>query len=57
MSNAAMWAGTAGNKFRQAARASDDPVIMLLAERLTALAEAIGDRDHEIDSVRMQLQQ
>jgi hypothetical protein len=33
-------AGTAANKFRKAAKASDDPAITLIAEGLTALAEA-----------------
>jgi hypothetical protein len=41
MSNAAAWAGTAGNKFRQAAKASNDPATTLIAEGLTALAKAI----------------
>jgi hypothetical protein len=37
MSNAAPWAATAGNKFREAARSTE-----LLAEGLTALTEAFG---------------
>ncbi len=32
MSNAASWASTAGNKFRQAAKTSSDPATTLLAE-------------------------
>jgi hypothetical protein len=45
MSNAAAWAGTAGNKFRQAARESTSTVTTLLAEGLTALAEAVRELD------------
>jgi hypothetical protein len=48
MGNAAGWAGTAGNKFRQAARESTNPTTTLLAEGLTALAEAIRDLDQEL---------
>ena len=49
MSTAAAWAAGAGNKFRQAARQSTDPVTTLLAEgRLTALAEAIRDLDLQV---------
>jgi uncharacterized protein YukE len=52
MSNAASWAGTAGNKFRQAARESTNPVTTLLAEGLTALAEAVRELDQELEHVR-----
>jgi uncharacterized protein YukE len=52
MSNAAAWAGTAGNKFRQAARESTSAVTTLLAEGLTALAEAIRELDQELENVR-----
>jgi hypothetical protein len=51
MSNAASWAGTAGNKFRQAAKASNDPTAKLLAEGLTALAEAVRELDQELGNV------
>jgi hypothetical protein len=47
MSNAASWAGTAGNKFRQVARESTNPTTVLLAEGLPALAEAIRELDRE----------
>jgi hypothetical protein len=43
MSNAAPWATTAGNKFREAARSTDNPTTKLLAEGLTALTEALGE--------------
>ncbi len=52
MSNAAAWAGTAGNKFRQAARESTNPVTALLAEGLTALAEAIRELDLQVEKHR-----
>ena len=40
MSNAAPWAATAGNKFREVARTTENPTTKLLAEGLTALTEA-----------------
>jgi hypothetical protein len=49
MSNAAPWAVSAGNKFREVARQTDNPTTKLLAEGLTHLAEAV--RDLEIKSV------
>jgi hypothetical protein len=52
MGNAAMWAGSAGNKFRQAARESTNPVTTLLAEGLTALAEAIRELDQEVGNIQ-----
>ena len=50
VSTAAAWAAGAGNKFRQAARESTDPVTVLLAEGLTYLAEAIRDLDLRTES-------
>jgi hypothetical protein len=52
MSNATAWAGTAGNKFRQAARESANPVTTLLAEGLIALAEAVRELDEDLGNVR-----
>jgi hypothetical protein len=52
VSNAASWAGTAGNKFRQAARDTSDPTIKLLAEGLTSLAEAVKELDRVLEQVR-----
>lgn len=43
MSDAAAWAVTAANKFREAERTTENPTTKLLAEGLTALAEAIRD--------------
>jgi hypothetical protein len=55
MSNAAMCAGTAGNKFRQAARESTNATTILLAEGLTALAEAVRELDQELRNVQQQV--
>jgi hypothetical protein len=44
MSNAAPWASTAGNKFREVARSTENPTTKLLAEGLTALTEATMGR-------------
>ena len=54
MSNAASWAVTAGNKFREVARTTDNPTAKLLAEGLTALAEALRELDQELRNVRQQ---
>jgi hypothetical protein len=43
--NAAVWATSAGNKFRQVARETENPTTKLLAEGLTYLSEAIRDLD------------
>jgi hypothetical protein len=43
MSNAASWAATAGNKFREVSRSTENPSTRLLAEGLTALAEAVRE--------------
>jgi len=45
MSNAAPWAATAGNKFREVARTTENPTTKLLAEGLTALTEALRELD------------
>jgi hypothetical protein len=55
MSNAAAWAGTAGNKFRQAARESTNPTTVLIAEGLTALAEAIRELDLQVEKGRREV--
>jgi hypothetical protein len=49
------WAGTAANKFRQAAKASDDPATTLIAEGLTALAEAVRDLGQEQENLKQQV--
>ena len=45
MSNAAPSAATASNKFREAARTTENPTTKLIAEGLTALAEALRELD------------
>jgi hypothetical protein len=45
MSNAASWAVSAGNKFREVARTTENPTTKLLAEGLTYLSEAIRELD------------
>jgi hypothetical protein len=52
MRNAALWASTAGNKFREVARTTENPTTKLLAEGLTALAEAVRELDQELGSLR-----
>jgi len=47
-----MWAGSAGNKFREVARTTDNPTTKALAEGLTHLAEAIRELDRELETVR-----
>jgi hypothetical protein len=51
MSSAAPWASTAGNKFREAARSTENPTTKLLAEGLTALAEALRGLDAKLEKV------
>jgi hypothetical protein len=48
VSNAAPWAVTAGNKFREVARSTDNPTTKLLAEGLTALTEALRELDAKL---------
>jgi hypothetical protein len=45
MSNSAMWAMSAANKFREVARTTENPNTKVLAEGLTHLAEAIRALD------------
>jgi hypothetical protein len=51
MSNAAPWASTAGNKFREVARTTDNPTTKLLAEGLTALTKALRELDNKLEKV------
>jgi hypothetical protein len=55
MSNAAPWAATGGNKFREVARSTDNPTTKLLAEGLTALAEALRELDAKLETVEQQV--
>ncbi|HEX3284521.1 MAG TPA: hypothetical protein VHT50_07640 [Mycobacterium sp.] len=52
MSNAAPWAATAGNKFREVARTTDNPTTKLLAEGLTALTEAFREQDAKLEKMK-----
>jgi hypothetical protein len=51
MSTAAPWASTAGNKFREVARTTENSTTKLLAEGLTALTEAIRELDDNLGKV------
>ena len=51
MSNAAPWATTAGNKFREVARSTENPTTKLLAEGLTALTEALRELDSKLEAL------
>jgi hypothetical protein len=55
MSNSAPWATTAGNKFREVARTTDNPTTKLLAEGLTALTEALRELDAKLEKVDQQV--
>ncbi len=51
MSNAGSWAATASNKIREVSRSTENPTTKLLAEGLTALAEAVRELDQELRNV------
>lgn len=55
MTNAAPWAATAGNKFREVMRSTDNPTTKLLAEGLTALNEALRELDAKLETIDRQL--
>jgi hypothetical protein len=55
MSNASSWATTAGNKFREVSKSTENPTTKLLAEGLTALAEAVRELDRELGNVGQQV--
>lgn len=55
MSNAAPWASTAGNKFREVARTTDNPTTRALAEGLTALTEALRELDARLETMDKQM--
>lgn len=51
MGDAASWATTASNKFREVQRSSGSSTTELLAEGLSALAAAVRELDHQLDSL------
>jgi hypothetical protein len=51
MSNAASWAASAANKFREVTRTTENPTTKLLAEGLTQLSEAIRELQQELGSI------
>jgi hypothetical protein len=55
MSNAVPWATTAGNKFREVARTTDNPTTKLLAEGLTALTEALREPDDKLEKTEQRM--
>ena len=55
MSNAAPWASTAGNKFREVARTTENPTTKILAEGLTALTEALRELDAKLENIEQQV--
>jgi hypothetical protein len=55
MSNAAPWASTAGNKFHEVARITENPTTKLLADGLTALTEALRELDAKLKTVDQQV--
>lgn len=55
MSNAAPWAATASNKFREVARTTENPATKLLAEGLTALTEALRELDDRLGKIEQQV--
>jgi hypothetical protein len=55
MSNAAPWASTTGNTFREVARSTENRATKLLAEGLTALTEAIRELDDKLEKVAKEM--
>jgi hypothetical protein len=55
MSNAAHWAVSAGNKFREVARTTENPTTKLLAEGLTHLSEAVRELHQDLGSVETKI--
>ena len=54
MSKQAPWATTAGNKFREVARTTENSTTKLLSEGLTAITEALRELDAKLDEVEQQ---
>jgi hypothetical protein len=55
MGNSAQWAVSAGNKFREVARTTENPTTKLLAEGLTQLAEGVRELDQRVETLRREV--
>jgi 4-alpha-glucanotransferase len=55
MGNSAHWAVSAGNKFREVARTSENPTTKLLAEGLTHLSEAVRELQQELGLIETKI--
>jgi hypothetical protein len=55
MSNSAHWAVSAGNKFREVARTTENPTTKALAEGLTHLSEAVRELHQELEAVETKI--
>jgi hypothetical protein len=55
MSNSASWAVSAGNKFREVARTTENPTTKLLAEGLTHLSEAVRELHQELWTIETKI--
>jgi translation initiation factor 2B subunit (eIF-2B alpha/beta/delta family) len=55
MSNAASWAISAANEFREVQRSTETPTTKLLAEGLTHLSEAVRELHQELGSVQTKI--
>jgi hypothetical protein len=55
MSNAASWAVSAANKFREVARTTENPTTKALAEGLTHLSEAVRELHQELEAVETKI--
>jgi hypothetical protein len=55
MSNAASWAVSAANKFREVARTTENPTTKALAEGLTHLSEAVRELHQELEAVETEI--
>ncbi|MDT5109597.1 MAG: hypothetical protein QOE20_1487 [Mycobacterium sp.] len=55
MSNAASWAVSAANKFREVARTAENPTTKALAEGLTHLSEAVRELHQELEAVETKI--
>jgi hypothetical protein len=55
MSSSSAWAVSAGNKFREVARTTENPTTKLLAEGLTHLSEAVRELHQELGSIETKI--